>query len=97
MSTLLPAGLAIRVFLAFASGYFMSYGLRSVNVIIAPDLINEFGLSNSQLGSLSSAYFLSFAALQLPLGIWLYSRSLPPAARCSRSPAARACCGSAAR
>lgn len=71
MSTLLPAGLAIRVFLAFASGYFMSYGLRSVNVIIAPDLINEFGLSNSQLGSLSSAYFLSFAALQLPLGIWL--------------------------
>ncbi|MGD9944742.1 MAG: MFS transporter [Burkholderiaceae bacterium] len=71
MTSLLPAGLAVRVFIAFAAGYFMSYGLRTVNVIIAPDLIDEFGLTHTQLGSLSSAYFLSFAALQLPLGIWL--------------------------
>ncbi|NLD69695.1 MAG: MFS transporter [Limnobacter sp.] len=70
-STVLPRGAAIRVFLAFAAGYFMSYALRSVNAMIAPALIDEFGLSNAQLGSLSAAYFLSFAALQLPLGIWL--------------------------
>lgn len=71
MSTILPAGPAIRVFAAFACGYFMSYALRSVNAMIAPDLIDDFGLTNAQLGSLSAAYFFSFAAMQLPLGIWL--------------------------
>jgi predicted MFS family arabinose efflux permease len=70
-STILPAGPAIRVFAAFAAGYFLSYALRTINAMIAPQLLVDFGLSNSQLGSLSSAYFLGFAALQLPLGIWL--------------------------
>ncbi|MCO5106055.1 MAG: MFS transporter [Burkholderiaceae bacterium] len=71
VSAVLPAPLAMRVFAAFASGYFMSYALRSVNAVIAPDLIAEFGLSNSQLGSLSAAYFIAFAAMQMPLGVWL--------------------------
>jgi nitrate/nitrite transporter NarK len=63
--------LAIRIFACFAAGYFMSYGLRSVNAVLAPELIAELGLSHAQLGSLSSAYFLAFAAMQLPLGVWL--------------------------
>ena len=63
--------LAVRIFGCFAAGYFMSYGLRSVNAVLAPDLIAELGLTHSQLGSLSSAYFLAFAAMQVPLGIWL--------------------------
>ncbi|HLT27368.1 MAG TPA: MFS transporter [Zeimonas sp.] len=71
MSAVLAAPAAIRVFLAFASGYFMSYGLRSVNAVIAPDLIADFGLTNAQLGSLSSAYFLAFASVQIPLGVLL--------------------------
>lgn len=71
MSAVLPAAAAVRVFLAFASGYFMSYGLRSVNAVIAPELIAEFGLSNAQLGSLSAAYFLAFASVQIPLGVLL--------------------------
>lgn len=71
MSTILPASLAIRVFAAFASGYFMSFALRSVNAMIAPELTDDFGLTNAQLGSLSAAYFFSFAAVQLPLGILL--------------------------
>ena len=71
MSQILPRGAAIRVFLAFAGGYFMSYALRSVNAMISPGLTEEFGLTNAQLGSLSSAYFFAFASLQLPLGIWL--------------------------
>lgn len=68
---LLPPALAVRVFFAFASGYLLSYALRSVNAVIAPELVAQFGLSNAQLGALSSAYFLAFAALQLPLGVWL--------------------------
>jgi sugar phosphate permease len=63
--------LAIRIFACFAAGYFMSYGLRSVNAVLAPELMAEIGLSHSQMGSLSSAYFLAFALMQLPLGIWL--------------------------
>ncbi len=68
---LLERPVAVRVFLAFAAGYFMSYALRSINAVIAPDLVAEFGLSNAQLGSLSAAYFFTFAALQMPLGVWL--------------------------
>lgn len=62
---------AARVFFCFASAYFLSYAFRSINAVIAPDLQADIGLQNADLGLLSSAYFLSFAALQLPLGIWL--------------------------
>ena len=67
----LTGAMARWVFACFAGGYFMSYALRSVNAVIAPELVSEFGLSHAQLGSLSSAYFFGFALLQLPLGIWL--------------------------
>jgi MFS family permease len=62
---------AARIFLCFAAAYFLSYAFRSINAVIAPDLQADAGLQNADLGLLSSAYFLSFAALQLPLGIWL--------------------------
>ena len=61
----------IRVFLPFAFGYFLSYLYRVVNAVIAPDLIAEVGLDAADLGLLTSAYFLTFAILQLPLGILL--------------------------
>jgi len=60
-----------RVFLPFALGYYLSYLLRVVNAVIAPDLIRELGLTASDLGLLTSANFLAFAAFQLPLGILL--------------------------
>lgn len=62
---------AARIFLCFAAGYLLSYAFRSINAVIAPALIEELGLSNADLGLLSSAYFVSFASMQLPLGIWL--------------------------
>jgi len=62
---------AVRIIISFAAAYFMSYSLRSVNAAIAPLLANEFELTAAQLGWLSSVYFLAFAALQLPLGLWL--------------------------
>lgn len=71
MSGVLQGWMAIQVFLCFACAYFMSFALRTINAVIAPDLVREFGLDNGALGSLSSAYFLGFAAMQLPLGIWL--------------------------
>ena len=61
----------LRVFIPFALGYFLSYLLRVVNAVIAPDLVRDLGLSASDLGLLTSTYFLAFAAFQLPLGILL--------------------------
>ncbi len=63
--------LALRVFLPFALGYFMSYVFRVVNAVIAPDLVAELHLDAGALGLLTSTYFLTFAAFQLPLGILL--------------------------
>jgi sugar phosphate permease len=59
------------VWLVFAWGYVLSYALRVVNAIIGPPLMQELGLSNADLGLISAAYFITFAAMQLPLGIWL--------------------------
>ena len=42
-----------------------------VNAVLAPTLAAEFGLSAAGLGLLSSVYFLSFAVVQLPLGVAL--------------------------
>ena len=59
------------VFTPFAAGYYLSYFYRYVNAVIAKDLVADFGLAPSDLGLLTSAYFLSFALAQLPLGVAL--------------------------
>ncbi|SHI80607.1 Predicted arabinose efflux permease, MFS family [Malonomonas rubra DSM 5091] len=66
-----PSRLLLRLFLPFGLGYFVSYVFRTVNAVIAPDLVTDLGLSPASLGLLTSAYFLTFAAFQLPLGILL--------------------------
>lgn len=66
-----PSMIVLRVFLPFALGYFLSYLLRVVNAIIAPDLIRDIGLDASDLGLMTSIAFLVFGAFQLPLGILL--------------------------
>ena len=66
-----PLQLWFRLVPAFAAGYFLSYGLRSVNAVIAPDLMGELGLSTSGLGLLTSAYFFGFGLFQIPLGMLL--------------------------
>lgn len=63
--------LLLRLFLPFGLGYFVSYLFRTVNAVIAPDLIADLGLSAADLGLLTSAYFFTFAAFQLPLGVLL--------------------------
>jgi MFS family permease len=60
-----------RVVLIFAAAYVLSYAFRAINAVIAPALMEDLQLSNSDLGLLTSAYFLGFASMQLPLGSWL--------------------------
>ena len=67
----LQSTFALRVFLCFAFAYFMSYAFRTINVVIAPDLVKDLGLNNADLGLLSSAYFIGFGATQIPLGLAL--------------------------
>ena len=68
--SLRPA-ILLRVFIPFALGYFLSYLFRTVNAVIAPDLVRDIGVDPASLGLLTSAYFLAFAAFQLPLGVLL--------------------------
>jgi predicted MFS family arabinose efflux permease len=60
-----------RLVPAYAAGYFLSYGLRSVNAVIAPELMQELSITATGLGLLTSAYFLAFGLFQLPLGLLL--------------------------
>ena len=61
----------VLVFLPFAAGYFLSYFFRTINAVIAGQLTAELGLDASHLGLMTSVYFLTFAAIQLPLGVLL--------------------------
>jgi MFS family permease len=66
-----PVATLLRVFLPFACGYFLSYLFRTVNAVIAPDLVAAVRLTAADLGLLTSIYFLTFAACQIPLGMFL--------------------------
>ncbi|HLB13361.1 MAG TPA: MFS transporter [Burkholderiales bacterium] len=67
----LPLRLLARVLVPFACGYYFSYFFRTVNAVIWPDLVRDVGVDANRLGLLTSAYFLAFAAFQLPLGVLL--------------------------
>jgi predicted MFS family arabinose efflux permease len=51
------------------ASYGVSQFLRNSVGVIAPNLAEELGISATQIGVLSSAFFFSFAAAQLPLGV----------------------------
>jgi len=61
----------VLVFLPFSTGYFLSYFYRTINAVIAGALIKDVGLNASHLGLMTSVYFFTFAAIQLPLGVLL--------------------------
>jgi MFS family permease len=63
--------LVATILLPFAAGYYLSYVFRTINALISGSLISEFGLSAADLGVLTAVLFLTFAAVQLPLGVWL--------------------------
>jgi MFS family permease len=63
--------LIMRVFLPFVAGYYLSFLFRSINALIAGSLSSEFGLGAGDLSLLTSVYFLTFAAAQIPIGVLL--------------------------
>lgn len=67
----LPRRIAVWVFVAFASAYFLSTLLRAITATLSPTLTLEFGLQARDLGLLAGGYFLGFSLTQLPMGHWL--------------------------
>ena len=63
--------LIVLIFLPFAAGYYLSYLFRTINALISSQLTSDLALSPAQLGLVTSAYFLTLAALQVPIGVWL--------------------------
>ncbi len=61
----------LQIYYAFAAGYLLSYLFRTVNAVISPELVRDLALNPSSLGLLTSAYFLAFAAMQIPVGMLL--------------------------
>jgi MFS family permease len=61
----------LQIFVPFALGYFLSYLYRVINAVLAPNLVGDVGLEPAELGLLTSTYFITFAAFQLPLGVLL--------------------------
>jgi predicted MFS family arabinose efflux permease len=61
----------LTIMLPFSCGYFLSYLYRTVNSVIGGDLIRDMSLSAGDLGFLTAVYLLTFAAVQIPVGILL--------------------------
>jgi MFS family permease len=59
------------LFLPFAAGFFLSFIFRNTNAVISKDLRLELNLTAADLGLLTSAYFLAFALMQIPVGVFL--------------------------
>lgn len=66
-----PLAVLCLVFLPFALGHYLSCLLRTINAVLAPQLVAAAALTPAQLGLLTSAYFFAFAAAQLPVGLAL--------------------------
>jgi len=71
LASLSPQALWLRLFLPFAAGYLLSYLFRTSNAVIGPVLAQDLSLPDHSLGLLTSTYFITFAAAQIPLGILL--------------------------
>src|SRR5690349_10621581 len=66
-------GVSTRVVMLLTVASFINYVDRGSLATAAPLVREEFGLSNTQLGLLLSAFFWSYAPGQLPAG-WLAER-----------------------
>jgi predicted MFS family arabinose efflux permease len=63
--------ISVSLFLAFVLGYFLTQLFRVVNAVAGPAVSAELGLDVAEFGFVTSFYFLSYAAIQLPLGVLL--------------------------
>jgi MFS family permease len=65
------SGAAVTLVATLIAIYIVSQFLRNSIGVIAPDLAGELGLSAAEIGLLSSTFFFTFAAVQIPVGMAL--------------------------
>lgn len=63
--------LLLIVIVPFGMGYFLSFFLRNTNAVLAPELARAFNLGASEIGILTSAFFLVAALQYVPLALLL--------------------------
>jgi len=63
--------ISVSLFFAFVLGYFLTQLFRVVNAVAGPAVTGELGLDTAAFGLVTSVYFLTYAAIQLPLGVLL--------------------------
>jgi MFS family permease len=66
-----PRPALATVLLPFAAGYYLSYLFRTITALASARLGADLGLGAAELGLLTAAYFATFAAMQLPVGVAL--------------------------
>lgn len=64
-------GTAYRIYVVLCLGFLASQFYRVSNAVIAPELMRSMALSPEAMGLLTGAYFLAFAAAQIPTGMLL--------------------------
>jgi len=76
--TKLLATLAWVICLIATLNYSYDFFIRAAPGVMGDDLIRDFGISHTQLGMLSSAYFISYTIMQIPAGVLLdkYNRKV---------------------
>lgn len=62
---------ALAIFAVLALVYVVSHFFRVSNAVIAPDLMRDLALSSAAMGTLTGAFFVAFAAAQIPIGMML--------------------------
>src|SRR5262249_28875057 len=67
----LKSRLIVRVFLPFVAGFFLTNLFRAINALISTELTADLALAAGDLGLLTSVYFLTMAAAQVPIGLCL--------------------------
>lgn len=67
----MATGTVVLVVGTLGGAYMVSQALRNSIGVIAPNLAAELALSAAEIGLLSSAFFVAFAAAQVPLGVCL--------------------------
>lgn len=61
--------MSARTLVAFSATFLLSMFFRTFFAVAGPELASELDLSPLQFGVLSSAFFATFAAMQVPVGI----------------------------
>ncbi|MDA7949468.1 MAG: MFS transporter [Hyphomicrobiaceae bacterium] len=61
----------LTVILPFAMGFFVSMAFKCINAILAHPLMEELHLASVEVGWITSLFLLTFAVMQLPLGLIL--------------------------